>query len=145
MNNFYYKIHSGSESWLKVTLHCQKEMHYVPAPRITHPTARTCSVLGENVKQKTCTSVDNDWYDEKSPATIFHITTWPFSSPLAIHCCPPATDQCTVVNLCCKHQSKLSQLVWTKTYLYTDCIIIILVAIPMSMSMSIVRCLTWLK
>jgi len=74
----------------------------------THPTARTCSALGENAKQKTCMSVENGWWNDKSLLNIFHITTWPLSSPLAINCCSPATDQCTVVNLCCKHTGKLA-------------------------------------
>jgi len=69
----------------------------------THPTATRCSVLGENVKQKTCTSVDWDWYNDMSPVNIFHVTTWPFSSPLAMKRRCPATDQWAVVSLCWNH------------------------------------------
>jgi len=78
----------------------------------THPTARICSVFGENVKQKTHMSVDNGWYDDMSPVNMFHMTTWPFSSPLAMSWCFSATDQCNVVNLYCKHTSKLTN--WQK-------------------------------
>jgi len=86
----------------------------------THPTATRCSVLGENVKQKTCTSVDWDWYNDMSPVNIFHVTTWPFSSPLAMNRRCPATDQWAVVSLCWNH-SQIHQMHCIYTTLHHMC------------------------
>lgn len=51
--------YSDNSGWLAGSKPSQsQEENLAYAPCTTHPTAMTCSVCGENVKQKTCTSVD---------------------------------------------------------------------------------------